>query len=205
MSEIYRIGNHQFESKEEYDLASKDYDNIKRFMKELDIKQPEVARGLYEKLEQSKSLMKTPIGEAFKDKLVKIFVSSEVEAAKQKLETRGQNRVILYFKRIASTKAMLIYLIGFLSSSLLSILTIGMRVCKQVIVEDSNSMIDQIVIPLLQSNRWMLTIVILYSVILLSIFLIQLLQKKKTIIQNMNWLLITGTILLAQLYIVTMI
>lgn len=86
--ENYRIGDHLFDSEEDYKQALQDYNYSKRFMEKLDLRKPEMARKLYEQLAASTHLMQSQVGEAFKEKLVEIFVKQCVQEKKVRLQSK---------------------------------------------------------------------------------------------------------------------
>lgn len=114
MAEEYRIGKHLFQTREEYEEAKRDYKYSQGFMKNLDLRQPDMAKQLYEKLGQSKHLMKSPIGEAFKEKLVQIFVTHTIQEVKERNEADEIQNLGSLITRMKKRTGMLIYWRSFL-------------------------------------------------------------------------------------------
>ena len=122
MEESYQIGGHQFATKEEYEVACKDYEYIKQFMNKLDLKKPEIAKKLYLKVKDSNTLLATSIGEAFKEKLVQIFVTSKVQEMKERLEKEETMSFRELYRRITKPILLKVYGIGMMIETLLMFL-----------------------------------------------------------------------------------
>jgi len=195
MEQEYRIGQHRFDSEEEYRAASTDYEYTKRYMEELDLRQPAMAKRLYEKLEQSNTLMRSEVGEAFKDKLVQIFVQDAVSQGRQAVETeqRLTIRQLWQWKRrdawmrvyqnlfLTVSTVQLVYYAGWIISQL------QMRIRGQI-----NQMMLNVLAVYRFYGRYLMAVQMLFTVLLLVWAWIQNIRKQSDTIHCMNILLGTG-------------
>lgn len=65
MEEIYRLGKHEFATKEEWEGAKRDLEKIETIVKNLDIDDPEVAEDIYHFIREGKVEFESKIGTAF--------------------------------------------------------------------------------------------------------------------------------------------
>lgn len=205
MKQEYRLGQHWFETEEEYQTAVKDYEYTKRYMEELDLRQPAMAKRLYEKLEQSSHLMKSKVGEGFKEKLVEIYVRDVVQQEKRKVEATQKLTLRYYLKTLGEDGWMRMYRDLFLVASgvqllyylVSAILVTKLRLTKYKIGRmllfgwTSYSM----------CGTYVASVLMLLSVLLMVRTLIQRIRQKSGTKRWMGFLLGTG--LCSGLYLVT--
>ena len=65
MEEIYRLGKHEFATKEEWEGAKRDLEKIETIVKNLDIDNPDVAEDIYHFIREGKVEFESKIGTAF--------------------------------------------------------------------------------------------------------------------------------------------
>lgn len=198
MAEEYRIGKHLFQTREEYEEAKRDYEYSQGFMKNLDLRQPDMAKQLYDKLGQSKHLMKSPIGEAFKEKLVQIFVTHTIKEVKERNEADEMQNLGSLITRMKKRTGMLIYWRSFL-------LLQGFHIATLIRSVVSNSMTDvrpvngyQGVFSLWNSygtySKIVALLLILYGILLMIYYLYQQISHKIDMSYSLNMLLLLGSI-----------
>lgn len=209
MENLYQIGTHQFETEEEYKRALQDYEYIQTFMKELNIQEPQIAKELYQKLEQSVSLMKTPLGEAFKEQLVKLFVSKEVKQKKEHLKHTESQTLRERIRRATKENSMKWYWKGFLMSTVfwLIYLLFGVLVATGSSWGAANgyNIIYEIWILFAMYGGYLFVIMILCSIGLLFISFLLMLHKKVESVHKLNLLLVSGGMLCVYLYVTSLV
>ena len=207
MKRIYQIGTHFFETEEEYLHASKDYEYIQKFMKELDLHKAYVAKELYLKLEQSDSLMKSPVGEAFKEKLVQVFVAEVVKQKKELLVDTETQTLRNRIRRATIEPWMQWYWRSFLLCTLLIIMYLLLTMVCTMGDWLGTSSLYQILyqewILLTLYSGYFYALMILASIVLLGITVMRMLHKKVETMHKLNLLLSTGFLLCMYLYVVT--
>lgn len=209
MKQRYQLGTHLFETEEEYIHASKDYEYIQKFMKELDLHKTSVAKELYQKLEQSNSLMKSPVGEAFKEKLVQVFVVEEVKQKKRILANRETQTLRDRIKRATQEPWMQWYWKSFLLCTLL--MTLYLALTLVYIMGDRFGIIIRYQflyegwVLLTMFGGYLYAILVLASIVLLGISMIRMLHKKVESVHKLNLLLTSGLLLCIYLYVVTLV
>lgn len=65
MEEIYRLGKHEFATREEWEGAKRDLEKIETIVEHLDIDDPEVAEGIYHYIREGKVEFESKLGTAF--------------------------------------------------------------------------------------------------------------------------------------------
>lgn len=207
MKQRYQLGTHLFETEEEYIHASKDYEYIQKFMKELDLHKTSVAKELYQKLEQSNSLMKSPVGEAFKEKLVQIFVVEEVKQKKEMLAYTKTQTLGDRIRRATREPWMQWYWKSFLLCTLLMLLYLALTLlCNKgdwLGITNRYQFLYEGWILLTMYGGYFYAFMILASIVLLGIALIRMLYKKVESMHKLNLLLTSGLLLCVYLYVVT--
>ena len=198
MTDEYRIGNQIYSTQEEYEKAKKDYQYSQRFMNELDLTQPSMAKNLYEQLEQSQYLMKSSLGEGFKDKLVHIFVSNQLKESRKQEESSEEQTLRTILQREKKKKGVCWYLRGFLllqvvnfAYTLVTAFVFRLRVQNQVAAHSE-------FIKLWRFYGYlagvMVAIHMFSGIALLIYYLIQRMLQKANVVHSLNLLLAMGGI-----------
>ena len=65
MEEIYRLGKHEFATREEWEAAKRDLDKIEKIVGHLDIDDPEIAEDLYHLVREGKLTFESKLGTIF--------------------------------------------------------------------------------------------------------------------------------------------
>lgn len=65
MEEIYRLGKHEFATREEWEAAKRDLDKIEKIVRHLDIDDPEIAEDLYHLVREGKLTFESKLGTIF--------------------------------------------------------------------------------------------------------------------------------------------
>ena len=209
MEHLYQIGTHQFETEEEYRRALQDYEYIQMFMKELNLQEAQIAKELYQKLEQSVSLMKTPLGEAFKDQLVKLFVAKEVKHKKDHLKHTESQTLGERLRRATKENSMKWYWTGFLISTAFWILYLLFGVLVGTGSSRGVTNGDQIIYEIwnlfAMYGGYLFDGMILWSIGLLFVSLLRMLHKKVESVHKLNLLLVSGGMLCVYLYVTSFV
>ena len=65
MEEIYKLGKHEFATREEWEGAKRDLEKIETIVAHLDIDDPEVAEGVYHYIREGRVEFESKLGTAF--------------------------------------------------------------------------------------------------------------------------------------------
>ena len=198
MADEYRIGNHIYSTQEEYEKAKKDYQYSQSFMKELDLKQPSMAKNLYQKLEQSKYLMKTSLGESFKDKLVHIVVSNQLKKSREQEEMVEEQTLRTLLWREKKKKGFRWYLRSFLFLQFVNLVYILTSVFV-ILLRVQNRLAAHVELIKVWNYYGyvagvMITFHRLAGIALLIYYLIQRMLQKGNVVHSLNLLLAMGGI-----------
>ena len=208
MKKDYHIGAHQFETEEEYLCAIKDYDYIQRFMEELNVHEPQVAKELYDRLKNNTTFMKTELGEAFKDKLVQLFVADLIEKKKTWIANNNTMTMKEYIQRITKELPMKWFFRGFLVGNglmLLSMLCKVICICIETFSDKAYDWLSSMTSVVtaccgIWNSCW-----IIVSIAFLGLSYTRMLHKKVEPMHKFNLLFVCGAIMCAYVWILSMI
>lgn len=203
MEKEFRIGNHTFPDEVEYQKAKKDYEYIQQFQKELDLSNPELAKTLYERLRKSKYLMKTMLGDAFKEKLVQTFIQQQVQDKKQKLLNEEERSLKEFFDTTLSNPYMRWYWTWFeitqCSFILGSFAALYETTHSAVSMEGWRNILWRTCAILSVFNHVLIWGMILVSLLLVGGFFVLKLQRKSGTAHCINLTIMSGVLLCMEL------
>ncbi|MBE5960654.1 MAG: hypothetical protein E7256_04605 [Lachnospiraceae bacterium] len=97
MEKLWKVGNFNFITEEEYNAGIRDLQRIKRCMGLYNLNTPENASTMYEALRLRPDFFETVIGEQFLHKLVTIVVTADVDKQRKLLDHNREYAEVLQF------------------------------------------------------------------------------------------------------------